>query len=248
MRKLAFIVLALTAGLVACNDNPPPTQIVMVVTATPADMATPDTVEPPSDGSPAVTPSTAPTVTQDQQPTSAPAPVQTSSGEATPRPAAFPTDMNRPLQIVEQVYQHGRMFWLRHNLQIWVMQASPDDPDGGDWFCYNDTFQEGEPETDPNLVPPENADEPLYQPRRGFGKLWRGHPELQAGMGWAKTPEFELTSNYTYIAGGHVDASGQYVRGPGEHRLTTLDNESISFFESDIRGDCVGGTWHVTGQ
>jgi hypothetical protein len=39
---------------------------------------------------------------------------------------------------------------------------------------------------------------------------------------------------------------GQYIVGPGEHRLTTLYNESISFYEGDIRGDCRGGTWHMT--
>jgi hypothetical protein len=145
------------------------------------------------------------------------------------------------VQIAEQVFEHGRMFWIRHTRQIWVMvNVPPDHTNGGDWFCYNDTFQEGEPEIDESLVPPEN----MYQPRRGFGKLWRSHPDLKDALGWAITPEFELTSTYSYIAGGYMQG-GQYISAPGEHRLTTLYNETISFFEQDIRGDCLGGTWRM---
>jgi hypothetical protein len=157
------------------------------------------------------------------------------------RPELFPTNTVAQVQIAEQVFEHGRMFWIRHTRQIWVMVNVPSDNPGGDWFCYNDTFVEGEAEVDPALVSPEG----MYQPRRGFGKLWRSHPELQAGMGWAVTPEFELTSAYTYLPGGYVENT-TYFPGPGEHRLTTLYGESISFFESDLRGDCLGGSWRMT--
>lgn len=163
----------------------------------------------------------------------------------TPRPAAFPTDTLAEVAIAEQVFEHGRMFWIRHTRQIWVMVdvADPAIP-GGDWYCFNDTWEEGEPEIDPDLIPPEG----LLQPRRGFGKLWRTHPEIRDPLGWAITPEFELTSRYTYIAGGYVDNNGVYIPGPGEHRLTTLDEWSISFFEREVRGDCLAGTWRQTGQ
>jgi len=159
----------------------------------------------------------------------------------TPLPPLFPTPVSAQLNIAEEVFQHGRMFWIRENRQIWVMvNVPPDNASGGDWYCYNDTFQEGEPETDPDLVPPEG----LYQPRRGFGKLWRTHPDLKEALGWGTTPEFELTSDYTYLAGGYVE-NGQYVPGPGEHRLTTLYHQTISFFEGQVRGDCMGGTWRL---
>jgi hypothetical protein len=150
----------------------------------------------------------------------------------TPLPAMFPTPVSAQLDIAEEVFQHGRMFWIRENKQIWVMvNVPPDNTAGGDWYCYNDTFVEGEPETDPNLVPPDG----MYQPRRGFGKLWRNHPDLKDA----------LTSDYTYLAGGYVQ-DGQYIAGPGEHRLTTLYHQTISFFESQIRGDCMGGTWRLS--
>lgn len=180
------------------------------------------------------------------QPTAIPtATPQPPAVSPTPRPEVFPTDTFAEVAIAEQVFEHGRMFWIRHTRQIWVMVDDPDPAiPGGDWYCFNDTFQEGDQEIDTDLIPPEG----FLQPRRGFGQLWRTHPELKEPMGWAITPEFELTSRYTYIAGGYVDNSGVYIPGPGEHRLTTLDEWSISFFEREIRGDCLAGTWRQTGQ
>ncbi len=234
MHKSLILLALLAAGLVlvACGDEPPPTQIYIVVSPTPE--ASPETpaATPPSP-TPA-TPSPVPSATSASPATPAPA-----QPTPTPQPAGFPTNTVAQVQIAEQVFEHGRMFWIRHTRQIWVMVNVPADNEySGDWFCYNDTFQEGEPEIDEKLVPPEGA----YQPRRGFGKLWRAHSDLKEALGWALTPEFELTSTYVYIAGGYMQG-GQYVPAPGEHRLTTLYNENISFFEQDIRGDCLGGTW-----
>jgi hypothetical protein len=248
MRRTIIILGMLVLVLVACGDNPPPTQIVIVISPTPETVTpgTPDNVVTASP-SPTIVPTAAPTVTgqptaqRTRKPNRTPVPTETLIPTATPRPAIFPTDVVADVQLAEQVFEHGRTFWIRHTRQIWVMQASPDDPDGGDWFCYDDTFEDGEQEVDPSLIPPLG----MYQPRRGFGKLWRSHPEIREGLGWALTPEFELTSSYLYIAGGTVEGD-QYLPGPGEHRLTTLYKQSISFYEGDIRGDCQGGTWHMT--
>lgn len=164
------------------------------------------------------------------------------SATPTSLPAQFPTPVQTELAAAEQVFEHGRMFWIRFNRQVWVMVASEDDPYNGDWYCYSDTFQEGEAESDPSLVPPAD----MIQPIRGFGKVWREHPDLKEMLGWAITPEFELNSTYEYLAGGVVD-NGQYVPGPGEHRLTTLYNETVSFFEGGANGDCApSGTWRMT--
>jgi WD40 repeat protein/uncharacterized protein YraI len=162
---------------------------------------------------------------------------------AAPQPEVFPTDTRADVPIGEQTFEHGHMFWIRRNGQIWVAVENPAGSERGDWFCYYDTFVDGEPETDPALVPPDD----LFQPRREFGKLWRNTPGLRDTLGWAVTPEFELISHYTYIAGLTMQ-DGQYVPGPGEHRLTTLYDESISFYEGDMRGDCGGGTWQIVGQ
>lgn len=246
MRKGLILLALLGAGLVlaACGDEPPPTQIYIVVSPTPGGSPeTPATVPASAltaTASPAATrPATAsPASSATQAPSVTAAPAQPTP---TAQPLGFPTNTVAQVQIAEQVFEHGRMFWIRHSRQIWVMVNVPaDNAHGGDWFCYNDTFEEGEPEIDESLVPPEGT----YQPRRGFGKLWRSRAELKDALGWAITPEFELTSTYTYIAGGYMQG-GQYTPGPGEHRLTTLYNETISFFEQDMRGDCLGGSWRM---
>ncbi len=244
MHKRVIFLILVALALAACSDNPPPTQIYVVISPTPEPETT-DAPRPTSDVTIAPPPTTSPMPTAQPTSTNPPAPTSAPASTATPAPEAFPTNTIAQVQIAEQVYQRGRMFWIRPTREIWVMQASPDDPNSGDWFCYNDTFEEGEMEIDPNLYPPENGEMALYQPRRGFGKLWRNHDDIRDGLGWATTPEFELTSSYVYIPGGYVE-DGQYYPGPGEHRLTTLYNESISFYEDRIRGDCQGGTWRMT--
>jgi len=251
MRKL-LVLVTLVSILAACGDSndddktpQAPTQIVIVVTATPepatqtAQAATSNPVQDitaPATSQPVAT--TAATLTTQPQ---ASATLTLAPATPTALPENFPTPVLAPLPVAEQVFEHGRMFWLRPNRQIWVMVASPDNPNGGDWYCFNDSFEEGEQETDPSLVPPADR----YQPRRGFGKLWRDNPDLKEALGWGLTPEFELTSNYMYIAGGTMQ-NGTYVPGPGEHRLTTLYNETISLFEEQQRGECwPSGTWRM---
>jgi len=264
--RLMLLALLAAAALSGCGgEDLPPIEQVLVVTATPEPgtillvisvtpdpNATPPTSGMPATSAPAAAPALSPTPLASPTPPPTATPLIIGPASTHPAPAGplvtptgapdlFPTVVVADVPIAEQVFERGRMFWIRHNLQIWVMVASQDDAKRGDWFCYNDTFVEGEQELDPSLIPPDG----LYQPRRGFGKLWRTHPDLQAALGWAQTPEFELTSSYRYIAGGEV-AGDAYFPGPGEHRLTTLYNDVISFFEGDIRGDCQGGTWRLT--
>lgn len=245
---------------VTVTETQPSTQIVMVVTSTPKPgvivVEVTVTPTPGAQDAPALVPTntdpapetttSAPASATGTLPTTPLPATNTPPPTATPLPAVFPTNVEAQVQIAEQVFERGRMFWIRHNLQIWVMVASADDPNRGDWYCYFDTFQEGEMEVDPNLTPPSDAPHQLYQPRRGFGKLWRSNSQIQEMLGWGITPEFELTSSYTYIAGGLVDQNGAYVPGPGEHRMNTLSYEKVSFFEKDLRGDCMGGTWRLT--
>ena len=124
------------------------------------------------------------------------------------------------------------MFWLQPTNQIWVLKITSEGH--GTWEIYEDTFVDGEPETDPSLVPPEGR----YQPERGFGKLWRESGNLREELGWGVTPEFGYVSNYEYHAGGTIDANGQYVPGPGYHILFSLGGELFRFNEAD-------GTWQL---
>ena len=91
-----------------------------------------------------------------------------------------PTGMATESGGAAQPYEHGRMVWRQDLRVIYVLHAD------GTWAGYPDTWQEGTPDRDPAIVPPEG----LYQPVRGFGKVWReelGGPE--AALGWATAEE-----------------------------------------------------------
>ena len=79
-----------------------------------------------------------------------------------------------------QLFERGTMFWLEEGRRIFVLSQE------GTWAAFEDTWTEEQPDRDPNLVPPEG----LYQPMRGFGKVWR--ESLGGGkapIGWATAPE-----------------------------------------------------------
>jgi hypothetical protein len=151
----------------------------------------------------------------------------------TPLPDGFPPITNAEVQVAEQVFEGGRMFWVQPVSQVWVMVVT--DEGRGQWLVYPDNFDETvDPETDPVLVPPEEG---LIQPERGFGKLWRENPEVRDALGWAVTPEFGYVSRYRYVPGGEI-LDGAYVGGPGFHTLFSLGGELFRFNETD-------GTWQL---
>jgi hypothetical protein len=144
-------------------------------------------------------------------------------------PANFPTATTAQINIAEQVFEGGRMLWIQPTHQIWVLVVTGDGE--GNWSVYDDRFQDGDPERDPTLISPEG----MYQPERGFGKLWRETPEVRESLGWAVTPEFGYVSPYEYHPGGEI-VDGEYAPGPGYHILYSLYGEQFRFNEAD-------GTW-----
>lgn len=153
----------------------------------------------------------------------------------TPLPPGFPTPVFADIQVAEQLFERGRMFWLQPTQEIWVLVVTAEGR--GTWTVYPDTFTEADPATDPSLVPPAG----LLQPERGFGKLWREAPGVREQLGWAVTPEFGYVSRYTYHAGGSVDAAGNYTPGPGYHVLYSLYGEQFRFNEADSTWQLGGG-------
>ena len=87
--------------------------------------------------------------------------------------------------IAAQAFERGSMLWL----DLLLGEPSPRVvvlSDDGLWAAYADTWAEGQPDRDPGLTPPQG----LYQPIRGFGKVWReqlGGPD--AAVGWAREVE-----------------------------------------------------------
>lgn len=212
-RSLLFC-LALLVALAAACQGPPPTQIILVVTATPL---TEETAEVQA----IVTAETSPTV----EPTTA-VPV-TPTPRVSPTVDPFPTPTITQIQVAEQVFENGRMFWLQPTGQIWVMIVTSEGR--GTWQIYEDTFAEGDLEIDPDITPPDGFE----QPERGFGKLWRENPEIRDALGWAITPEFGFVTRYEYHPGGRLDNNSTYVAGPGYHVMSSLYEERFRFNETD---------------
>jgi hypothetical protein len=82
--------------------------------------------------------------------------------------------------MARQSFQNGRMIWHGDEQRIYVLHND------GTWRSFEDTFEEGQPEIDESLVAPDG----LFQPIRGFGRVWReqlGGPD--AAIGWATLPE-----------------------------------------------------------
>lgn len=112
----------------------------------------------------------------------------------------FPADLSycpheaNTTWAAEQPFEHGRMIWLEQisagssmlNGVILVLYE-----DHG-FRQYRDTWTEGMPESDPAIVPPAG----LYQPIRGFGKLWREETGVRDGLGWATAPEQGFNSTW----------------------------------------------------
>jgi WD40 repeat protein len=157
----------------------------------------------------------------------APPAEDSSPGEPTPLPEGFPDITDAEVQVAEQVFEGGRMFWVGPVNQLWVMIVNEEG--SGQWLIYEDTFVEGEDmEEDPSIEPPEGR----YEPVRGFGKLWRENPEVRDALGWAVTPEFGYVSRYRYVPGGEM-VNGVYQSGPGYHVLFSLNGEAFRFDEAN---------------
>jgi hypothetical protein len=212
LRLLSFVVVILI--LAAACQGPPPTVIYIVLSPTPD-----------ANGGVIVTP----------EPNETTTPTATPTATTTSTPDPFPTTTFSQIQVAEEKFEHGALFWLQPVGQIWVLVEDEDDPEKGVWTVYDDTFIEGQPEFDPSIEPPED----LFQPERGFGKLWRENPEIRKALGWAIEPEFGHVTRYEYRPGGEVTEGNEYVQAPGYHLVTDLLGQTYRLNEAD-------GTWEIT--
>ena len=101
----------------------------------------------------------------------------------------------------QQPFEHGFMIWMGASRTIYVFYNQTGSGQANLYSSYADEFHEGDPESDPSLTPPTG----LYQPIRGFGLVWRTHPEVQQGLGWATAPEtgFNSWEQGVTLAGMH---------------------------------------------
>ncbi|MCS6834489.1 MAG: hypothetical protein NZ750_00540 [Anaerolineae bacterium] len=102
-----------------------------------------------------------------------------------PRPASCPLNPPSASNGVYQSFQNGYMVWVGNQTAIYVMYSDAAQPR---WEVYRDGFLEGMDESSSEFM---NAPAPnLWQPRRGFGLLWRENQAVRNRIGWA-TLEWE---------------------------------------------------------
>lgn len=98
------------------------------------------------------------------------------------RPAPDSCPLNPPLasQAVYQRFQNGHMIWVGNQDAIYVMY---DDNVLPRWRVFRDYFEEGMVEEVTDFENPPAST--LFQPRRGFGLLWRTDEVVRDRIGWA---------------------------------------------------------------
>ena len=162
-----------------------------------------------------------------EAPTLSPTIAPTRMPSETPSPDPFPTPVILSIYIAEQEFERGWMFWLRPTRQIWLLR---EDEGRRSWVVYDDTFVDGEAESDPAIIPPAD----LQQPTRGFGKLWRENATVRQALGWALSDEIGHTTRYEYRQGGALSSDSAYAPGPGWHLLRAYNGYTFRFNESDF--------------
>lgn len=125
----------------------------------------------------------------------------------------------------QQRFEHGRMFWLESEKMIVVLY---DESPNSTLFRFEDTWAEGQPESDPTLVAPPG----LYQPVRGFGKVWREGFEVRQRLGWALTREQGYEARFQ-------SASNESIGGT--FYLSTLDGQVLKLQGYDVGS----GVWEL---
>jgi len=102
-----------------------------------------------------------------------------------------------------QTFDRGTMIWRSDTQQIYVIYADRT------WAIFTDAFKEGDAENDPNLRVPQGK----LQPMRGFGKIWRANPTVQAKLGWATAKEQGINSPVHNFEHGFMIRAGGLVYG-----------------------------------
>jgi hypothetical protein len=115
-----------------------------------------------------------------------------------------PVELELNTWSAEEKFTGGFMFW-RGDLRL-IYSLYND----GTWQSFVDTWVEGQMEWDTTIVPPAG----YYQPKRGFGKVWREQPGVRQKLSWATTEERGLGASWQAYQGGLMlwsDVLGSFV-------------------------------------
>lgn len=77
-------------------------------------------------------------------------------------------------------FERGIMVWSQQQDSIYVFYNDPGFPR---WQVFGDAYSDGMPDSDPSFD--QNRPPNVWQPRRGFGLIWRQDQTLRDRIGWA---------------------------------------------------------------
>lgn len=109
------------------------------------------------------------------------------------------------VQGAYQVFERGIMIWLEGSPnRIYALFSD------GAYQQFSDTFDENVDPESGGEVPPEG----LFEPTRGFGKVWRNFSIVKANLGWALAPEIaDFTTIQEFTRGRmlYIPARGDVI-------------------------------------
>ncbi len=129
--------------------------------------------------------------------------------------AAFPDVLSCPapapledVPIATESFERGSMIWVYSPVSGhgWIRAFFYDLARSAMvWELYEDTWRDGE-QISAGMTPPPG----LYEPIRGFGKLWRTNAHVHDTLGWATAPEQGDRGTEQYFRGGAwaIDRAG----------------------------------------
>ncbi len=126
----------------------------------------------------------------------------------------------------EQVFENGRMIWLKHDDGIYVFFND------GRYQTFENTWVAGQPDADPALVPPAGR----LVPVRGFGKVWSGDAEVRSRLGWALASEQGFD---TQMQGGWIHCCSRLAEVNRPVYLRNVDGRIIRLW----LGEMPPGQW-----
>jgi hypothetical protein len=120
-----------------------------------------------------------------------------------------PVETEKTTWSAEQTFVNGYMFWRGDLSLIYSLYTD------GKWQSFVDSWIEGQTEWDVSIIPPAG----YYQPKRGFGKVWREQyvqPSIlvRDKLSWATHEERGLSASWQAYAGGLMlwsSTSGTFV-------------------------------------
>jgi hypothetical protein len=106
-------------------------------------------------------------------------------------PGVCPESEPQDVYTAYQAFDGGMMLWRSDDQAIYVLYPN------GTWEQYEDTWEEGDPINPTSTEPPED----LFQPIRGFGKVWAENSQVRNQLGWALFPERDYTATIQETGG-----------------------------------------------